>query len=421
MSPEWQSRLRFEGARRDHMDAVNLRRLAGEEPTRRDTACTAACTGQQMCWQGQCTSSPTLTFIDDTTQVTCTLAAVVPVTSANTAINVLVDTQDATANPNAVTQAVAAATLFASTFSTELQLLGRTGHVPPVDVDGDGRMTMVFTSQNGQAANADDNSNLAGFFSIADVLNPNSSLDGVQADGNQADLLWVRVPGTTLGTGTLVTPLLLAGTMAHEYTHLTSFAVRVLGSTPPLGREELWLDEGMAHTMEDLTGWGPSTVRVVQSALNDWTKTSVFASGTDSIDQRGAAYTLVRYLIDQAAKAAGASSAADSTAMQAAGSFLGALIQENALGYAHQPFASLGDSGLFNWLTGLQESGSTAGLTAAHAYDYLPTGTNAVTNNIIGFNPRGTYSDSSAESLSLSGACKQRFGCLQQRSFGCSR
>ena len=59
------------------------------------------------------------------------------------------------------------------------------------------------------------------------------------------------------------------GTLAHEYTHLVSYAVRVQGRPSDPKPEVLWLDEGIAHLMEDLSGWNGSNYDTIEVALGD--------------------------------------------------------------------------------------------------------------------------------------------------------
>lgn len=202
--PMWQARLRYDARRnRETAGVVALRRMLRSSLSQvpSSPSCPAACDAAQlqMCWKGSCTSSPNLAFIDQTTVVGTRVVGVIP--AGSTMINVLLDSADDTPANSAA--ALDAAQKFASTFGDEQSLLGQSSHTGAVDRDGDGRMTVVFTNQSGIDASL---SSLVGFFSIADFLTAGDP----GADGNEADLLWVRIPGT--GNSTAV---LAAGTMAH--------------------------------------------------------------------------------------------------------------------------------------------------------------------------------------------------------------
>ena len=86
-------------------------------------------------------------------------------------------------------------------------------------------------------------------------------------------------------------------TLAHEYSHLASFATRVSGQGASATQEALWLDEGMAHVVEDLLGWGASNVNAVEQALSNWADTAL-AGPLDDVANRGMAYLFLRHLID---------------------------------------------------------------------------------------------------------------------------
>ena len=94
-------------------------------------------------------------------------------------------------------------------------------------------MTVVFTDQEDVAAGV--TSDIVGFFTFKDFL---SAADG-EASGNESDLLWLRVPQDGAGIP------LAVGTLAHEYTHLASYALRVHARNSMALRESLWLDEGL--------------------------------------------------------------------------------------------------------------------------------------------------------------------------------
>lgn len=411
LAKAWEARLAYEARRREAARAP----IEGERPlpwftglqVPALTGCTlsSSCGTGQMCWHGQCTATLNPNFIDGT-PMNCNVVSVVT-TGQGTQINVVADTNAANlSDPNVVAAMTNAVTAFGGTFDSELQILGQAGHTFPVDRDRDGRFTIVFTNfanfpNAGLAADAND---LAGFFAIADFLAPTGAQGGINPDGNQADIMWVKVPNPQNPQ-----PQLVAGTVAHEYVHMTSYALRVYGpafnGTTALGQEDVWLDEGMAHLMEDLTGWGSSTVDVLLVALQYWTQKGALASGTDTLYQRGQAYTLLRYLVDQQAKQHGAANANSTQAAQAANTVVGTLLRENKLGWQHAIFQELGATGVGHWLQAVYATGlPSANLTTVHAYDYLPVGASPITHVPMGFNPYGTsYTDTEGAAVSLPG------------------
>lgn len=393
--PMWKARLAYESARRQGIDRVIDDVRAGRRSlhsTRSRASCSTACDTSHMCWKGTCTASVAMTFADGVTPLTANVVDVISAGSGNAAtqINILLDATADTSTARAA--ALDAAQKFASTFNRELTLLGQSGHTGALDRDQDGRMTVVFTNSNGNDAGF--YGALVGFFSFNDFLPAGTS----HATGNEADLLWVRVPGVNNSTASMA-----AGTMAHEYTHLVSYAQRVQARGNDADREVVWLDEGIAHSMEDLTGWSVSNIRVVEEALGLW-GVKPFAYSEDSIAQRGRACLLVRHLIDQKARAGGATSASSTALTTAASTVLSSLINESAVGWQHSAFQTLGAEGVWHWLLSVHATGSTqVNHPEAHAYDYLDVGTDATTGNTIGINPRGSYVDTNNTALTLTG------------------
>ena len=133
-----------------------------------------------------------------------------------------------------------------------------------------------------------------GFFQSLD-LRPTAEAPG----SNAADLLYLQPPGPTLSLDAL------SGTIGHEYQHLINYYAKVInrGSDP----EEVWLDEGLSTFAEDMLGYGADAFRNVAAYLVSVGDTSLTGNGlintadeADSLERRGAAHLLVRYLFEQA-------------------------------------------------------------------------------------------------------------------------
>jgi hypothetical protein len=279
---------------------------------------------------------------------------------------------------------------FLSTFKYELGILGHTTHAAPMDRNNDGALTVVFTNHTTEQIP----DSVVGFFAFQDFL----AAADQGASGNVADILWVRIPSSNgIAQATSV------GTMAHEYVHLVSYAVRVFAKNNQALKEVLWLDEGMAHAMEDLTGWGASNVDVLAEALDSWSEGG-FAGTTDGLQNRGRSYMRVRHAIDTEAKALGAVDAASDKVREAASTVYQTLLREETSGHAHSVFAQQGEEGQWRWVVGVYCTGAE-GLThkTAHAYDFLPVARLAVTQKTTGFNPYGTYANDNAETVVLKG------------------
>jgi hypothetical protein len=121
-----------------------------------------------------------------------------------------------------------------------------------LDVDRDGRFTILFSGwlaklQNGKV-------NLSGFLRGSDFYR-----DLPPPLGNRCDMMYLS---TDLKPGPFLRTLI-----AHEYTHGVVFSEHVFGDYLPCGPrqdEESWLNEALAHLVEDQHGysWGNLDYRV---------------------------------------------------------------------------------------------------------------------------------------------------------------
>jgi hypothetical protein len=162
------------------------------------------------------------------------------------------------------------------------------------DVDRDGRFTILMTPWLGKLANG--KASLGGFVRGSDFFR-----DLAPPYGNRCDMMYLNTdlpPGPTLRT-----------ILAHEYTHAVIFSEHMFGSYQPQAArqdEEGWLNEGLAHVVEDLHGysWSNLDYRVsaflsaperYQLIVADYFQAGLFRSH----GHRGAAYLFLRWCCDR--------------------------------------------------------------------------------------------------------------------------
>ncbi len=381
----WEARLAFERERRagisDLVDTVRSsgKPLMGMMPRQACEPCATSTT--EMCWQGACVSSVSVARVG-AAAVNATLAAVVG--SGSVKVNVLVDNNVAASSAAAVT----AATSFANSISTILDLMGQSSYAAPLDRNGDSRMTVVYTNKLG---------GIVGGFDFRDFLSAEGS-------GNEHDMMWAAVPAVdTMATcpaggcaTSVITQELSAGTLVHEMTHLINFAVRVYGAgAAPKDNETLWLDEAMAHLMEDVAGFGASNIGTAAVALDSWSSTT-FAGPGDSVAQRGMGYTLLRHIIDQE------SGASDAAAANAAFKLHDALVGESERGWQHSIFQNRGADGVWKWLLAIYATNNTD-VTETDAQSTAFADTATVNGQVTGFDPFGSFTDARGVAIDFSG------------------
>ena len=157
------------------------------------------------------------------------------------------------------------------------------------DVDGDGRFAVLLSGWLGQLA--DGKLAVDGYVRGADF-------EPVQSPplGNRCDVMYLNSalkPGPHLRT-----------VMAHEYTHAVTYCRKALG--PAKVDEEGWLDESLAHLMEDLHGFSRSNLDYrVAAYLSEPERYRLLVSDFGaaglirSHGHRGGAYLFVRWCADR--------------------------------------------------------------------------------------------------------------------------
>ena len=167
---------------------------------------------------------------------------------------------------------------------------------PATDVDGDGRFTILLTRWLSRLAEGQ--IRVDGFVRGAD-------LDRRQPApfGNRADMMYLNA--------NLMSGPQLRTVVAHEYAHAVTFSRKVLDADPqgPLdssAEEEGWLDEAIAHLVEDELGFSRTNLDYRVSAflsqperyrlvVDDYFTADLFRSHGN----RGATYLFLRWCVDR--------------------------------------------------------------------------------------------------------------------------
>lgn len=147
----------------------------------------------------------------------------------------------------------------AATFDTLIYPLDTTAFGAPTNVSGTGKIVLFYTARvNALTPASTSNFTVGGFFFARDLY-PKTARNGLGAcaASNEAEMFYLLVPdpnGTINGnrrTKSTVTTLNL-GTIAHEFEHLINSGRRLYVNTSATPNEEIWLDEGLAHSAEEL-------------------------------------------------------------------------------------------------------------------------------------------------------------------------
>lgn len=164
------------------------------------------------------------------------------------------------------------------------------------DINLDGRICILMTPVLNEMATS--GGIVTGFFFLGDlykrsIVNPAS---------NARECFYTMVPdpsgefGSAISKGFTINNI-LPGVLAHEYQHMTSCNQHVFrnrGAT-----EEPWLNEGLSHLAEDLTGFGNENPSRVRLFLAQSSRTALIPSTSPQLAERGASYLFIRYLYEQ--------------------------------------------------------------------------------------------------------------------------
>lgn len=212
---------------------------------------------------------------------------------------------------------------FAATFDTLVDPLDRQAFGDPTDIDGNGRVGIVFTRAVNEVAPP--GGVVLGLFHPRDLL-PKSSC----AASNAAEMFYIAVPdpagsinGTPLSKD-LVSRYTVSA-LAHEYQHMINQGRRMYVNDATVG-EEVWLNEGLSHVASELLfyrisgtsprqnlGSAPLTSQAEADAYNvtqldnffdyEWYLTETASTGpynaADDFAMRGSIWNFLRYLADR--------------------------------------------------------------------------------------------------------------------------
>ncbi|BDG06997.1 hypothetical protein [Anaeromyxobacter paludicola] len=145
---------------------------------------------------------------------------------------------------------------------------------PPSDVDGNGKLIILFTGKVGGLSNG---AITAGYYWAGNLFGPDTSpgcncgTTGAPActsgnalafpyrGSNGADMFVMNTP-TNLATANFTTTYsmtqVIPSTLAHEFQHLISFNLHCLLPANTCGYEETWLNEALSKVAEDEAGFG---------------------------------------------------------------------------------------------------------------------------------------------------------------------
>ncbi|MDB4878281.1 MAG: Peptidase hyicolysin [Gemmatimonadetes bacterium] len=219
---------------------------------------------------------------------------------------------------------------FATTFDTLVSPLDVANFGAPSDIDKNGKTIIFFTKEVNRLTPRGSAGRIGGFFFERDLFPTTATQDLVACrTSNVAEMYYSLVPDPAGRYSDAVSKQSVQddtpGTLAHEFQHLIN-AGRRLYVNNATGFEDTWLNEGLSHVAEELLYYHVANLAPRQNinaatvtrstasvnAFNNYQSentgrykfflkkpnaTSVYA-GNDSLETRGATWSLLRYLAD---------------------------------------------------------------------------------------------------------------------------
>jgi hypothetical protein len=223
----------------------------------------------------------------------------------------------------------------AAQFDTLVTPVDTAAFGPPTDIDGNGKVVIVYTRTVNELTPRGANSYVGGLTTSRDLFPTSTSAGFIGcAASNVGEMFYMLAPDSTGAVNGNVRSKsfvlsVTVGTIAHEFQHLINAARRlyVLRQGGTSWQEEVWLNEGLSHIAEELVYYRssrntsrsnltPTTIRGSQaqvdafnsfqlpnygryrSFLSASSSTSPYANN-DELATRGAIWSFLRYAADR--------------------------------------------------------------------------------------------------------------------------
>lgn len=216
-------------------------------------------------------------------------------------------------------------------------------------------------------------------------------------DLNVADILYVVVPDDDNPVSSIL------GTLAHEYSHMLMYGIK---RAKFKAMETIWLDESMAHLMEDLSGFGVDNLDISNAYLSSpgqigW----AFSFDENETETRGMGFLMMRYLFEQKGGATYSETDGSDLTDKGGANFISTLVQTDNTGFAALEdalggFGSFKDN-LFGWLAAVAVNGTD--MNAGDTYDYDDVVTDKITGQERGVCTHCTRSSSYGYEVEFNG------------------
>ena len=225
---------------------------------------------------------------------------------------------------------------FATRFDTLVYPLDVGAFGAPSDIDGNGKVAIIFTRAVNELTPANSSFFVGGFFNPRDLYPKKGATAADDCAGsNEGEMVYMLAPDpagvvNNNAQTTGFVDSLTTSTIAHEFQHLINASRRLYVNNAPVNNEseDVWLNEGLSHIAEELlyyreSGLAPrqnlndSTIRIINrptyplwknDAANNFSRFQEYLvspganspyGNDDQLATRGATWSFLRYAVDR--------------------------------------------------------------------------------------------------------------------------
>ena len=225
---------------------------------------------------------------------------------------------------------------FAARFDTLVYPLDVGAFGAPSDIDGNGKVAVIFTRSVNELTPASATSFVGGFFNPRDLYpKKGTTVADDCAGSNEGEMFYLLAPDpagvvNSNARTTGFVDSLTTSTLAHEFQHLINASRRLYVNNAPVNNEseDTWLNEGLSHIAEELlyyreSGLAPrqnlsdSLIRIINrptyplwkaDAANNFSRFQEYLiapganspyANDDELATRGATWSFLRYAVDR--------------------------------------------------------------------------------------------------------------------------
>ncbi len=146
----------------------------------------------------------------------------------------------------------------AANFDTLVYALDVGAFGAPSDIDGNGKVAILFTRTVNELVDSNSGYYVGGFFNPRDLFPKKGATTSDDCAGsNEGEMFYMLVPAPSPGINGVThtagfVDSLTTGIVAHEFQHLINAGRRIYVNTGATAFEESWLNEGLSHIAEEL-------------------------------------------------------------------------------------------------------------------------------------------------------------------------